>query len=172
MCLFQTFRGSSRSRDNHSCMNMFAECKQSSQVNRTFCTVIASSPLIQHKIDLLSAGLEYNASTRPRFANNQTALQYRSEVESLYLVELMTMEGLQLDMGDMTLVAGGVLAIMKNDSLRLSTLGSVLRGILHEKWKVPLLFTVPDRYAFYLGADAIAFVKWQEAARVHFFYRN
>ena len=80
----------------------------------------------------------------------------------------MAMEDLQLDMGDMTLAAGGVLAIMKNDSLRLSTLGSVSRGILHEKWKIPLPFTVPDRYAFYLGADAIAFVKWQEAACVYF----
>ena len=150
-------------------VQQFAECKRSSQVNRTFRTVIASSPLIQHKIDLLSAGLEYNASTRLRLANSQTALQYRLEVDSLYLVKSMAMEGLQLDMGDITLAAGSVLAIMKNDSLRLSTLGSVSRGILHKKWKIPLQFTVPDRYTFYLGADTIAFVKRQEAARVHFF---
>ena len=80
----------------------------------------------------------------------------------------MAMEGLQLDMGDITLAAGSVLAIMKNDSLLLSTLGSVSRGILHEEWKIPLPFTVPDRYAFYLGADMIAFVKWQESACVYF----
>ena len=147
---------------------MFAECKRSSQVNRTFRTAIASSPLIQHKIDLLSTGLKCNASTRLRLANSQTALQYHPEVDSLYPVESMAMEGLQLDMGDITLAAGGVLAIMKNDSLWLSTLGSVSQGILHEKWKIPLPFTVPDRYAFYLGADAIAFVKWQEAACVYF----
>ena len=125
---------------------MFAECKRSSQVNRTFHTAIASSPLIQHQIDLLSAGLEYNASTRLRLANSQTALQYRLKVDSLYPVKSMAMEGLQLDMGDITLAAGSVLAIMKNDSLLLSTLGSVSQGILHEKWKIPLLFTVPDRY--------------------------
>jgi hypothetical protein len=130
------------------------------QVNRIFRDVIAASPLIQHRIDLFSVGLEYNAAAGVSLADSQDALlRYRSSPDPLCRIEGAQMDSMR--------TAGGVYATTRGDLVWLFTLSSPSRGIQHREWEIPLPVAGLRHYGLYPGADVIAFVKVQELRRVH-----
>ena len=125
------------------------------QVNRIFRDVVHASPLIQHKIDLFGAGLEYNAAAGVSLADSKKALlQYRSSLESLRPIEKRTAE---TEYG-IKRISDGICAVAPpGKPIRLFTLGSASRGIPHKEWQTPLALTNPRDYDFCLDADVIVF---------------
>jgi hypothetical protein len=135
------------------------EHKRRWQVNRIFRDAIVASPLVQHRIDLFSAGLEYNAGAGVSLTDSRDALlRYRSNPDPLCRTGNVH--------GDFVMTAGGVYAALKDGSVRLFTLSSPSRGIQHREWKIPLPVEGLWGYCFYPGADVIAFVKLQHSRRV------
>jgi len=140
------------------------------QVNRVFRGVILSSPLIQHKIDLYAAGLEYNAAAGISLAESRTALQrYLSSLDLLRPAKEWTRGSIQIleDYHDPT-IAGGIYAIVE-ESVRLFNPGSPSQRIPHKEWEIPIPSVqgyVRD-YSFYPGADIIAFAALQEETCVY-----
>ena len=132
------------------------------QVNRIFRDAVITSPLIPHKIDLFSAGFEYNAGTRVSLADSQQALlQYRSSMDSLHPIEERMVECLQTyHTGFET--TGGVHVILKNGSVWLFTLGSASRGILHKEWEFTRLAVDAGCYDIDPSADVIVFIGLRE----------
>ena len=139
------------------------------QVNSTFRDFVVTSPLAQHRIELFAAGLEYNTGAGISLADSRKALsQYRSNLDSLCLTEEREVENLRRDRLGSPKIAGGVCAIMKDDSVSLFSLGSASRGIPYGEWEVPLPPIEPRDYDFYPGIDVIAFVAGlQEPRCVH-----
>ena len=69
---------------------MFERC---SKVNCTFRDAIRTSPLLQHKIDLYAAGLEYNLATEFSLTDSRNAFaQYCSNLDSLCPIEKKIIE--------------------------------------------------------------------------------
>jgi hypothetical protein len=125
------------------------------QVNRSFRDVIAASPLIQHKIDLFAAGLEYNAAAGIDLVDSRKAfLQYRSGFHSLRPIEERIVH---LDQW-FTRKSGGVYAVPSHDGpVQLFAPGSASRGIPHKEWEAPLASTFLEAYDVCPDADVIAF---------------
>lgn len=90
------------------------------------------------------------------------------------------MENLRHNGSGLPKIAGGVCAVVKDDSVLLSTLGSASRGTQRKEWKVPLPAANPRDYCFYPDADVMAFFFgpqdqlrcvhswWQSKFRAHF----
>jgi hypothetical protein len=136
------------------------------QVNRIFRDIILGSPLIQHRIELFAAGFEYNAATSVSIADSREALLKSTlGLESLRPTETRVVENLRTG-PTVTKTSGGVYAIMQ-DSVRMFTLGSALRGTPYKEWEIPLPIAGPVDFAFYPGADAIAFVERRNLMCVH-----
>ena len=133
------------------------------QVNRIFRDAVHASPLIQHKIDLFAAGLEYNAAAGISFADSKNSfLQYRSGLDTLCPIKKRTVNARGFNS-----MSGGVCAVIGgDDSIRLFTLGSASRGIPHKQWEIPSPVTDPTRFDFYPGADVIVFVETTRGADV------
>jgi hypothetical protein len=113
--------------------------------------------LIQHRIDLFVAGLEYDAGAGISLADSREAfVQYHSNLNPLCPIEV---ESLQGDYLDSEKAAGGVYAIAKDDSVRLFTLSSASRGIPLKEWNVPYPVAEPEDYCFHPDADVIAFIE-------------
>jgi hypothetical protein len=123
--------------------------------------------LLQHKIDLFSAGFKYNAGTEVSLTDSQKALlQLRSDLDSPSQIEERAVESLQTVVRHFTMVVGGVHTITEGQSVRLFTLGSASRGIPPKEWK--LLAPVDTRnYRIFPGADVIAFGELQGVVCVH-----
>ena len=69
-------------------VNRPAKRRRYSQVNRTFYDIVLGSTVLRHRMDLFSAGLEYNATAGANLTDSKTALsQYRSNLESSHLVQ-------------------------------------------------------------------------------------
>jgi hypothetical protein len=133
------------------------------QVNRIFRDVIVASPLVQHRIDLFSVGLEYNAGAGVSLTDSREALlRYRSNPDPLYRIRKVRHDPLSS-----TRTAGGVYATVKDGSVRLFTLSSPSWGMQHREWKIPLPVADLWDYCFYPGANVIAFVGLQEPQCVH-----
>jgi hypothetical protein len=142
----------------------FTKHRRHWQVNRIFRYAIVASPLVQHRIDLFSIGLEYNAEVGVSLTDSRDALiRYRSNPDSLCRVESSRENSL-----NSVRTAGGVYVAVKDGSVRLFTLSSPSRGIQHREWKIPLPVVDLWNYCFYPGADVIAFVELQQSRRVHF----
>jgi hypothetical protein len=117
--------------------------------------------LIQHKIELRAAGLEYNAAAGISLVDSRNALlQYRSNLDSLRPVEKRSFEILQAGKVVHARSGGGAFAIAK-DSVQVFTLGSASRGIPHKEWEIPLPVTDLEDFCLYPGDDVIAFVEKQ-----------
>lgn len=70
------------------------------------------------------------------------------------------MENLQAGEAKSAGTVGGVCALLRDESaVQFFTLGSASRGISHRRWKIALPVDTPERYAFYPGADVIAFIE-------------
>jgi hypothetical protein len=116
--------------------------------------------LVQHRIDLFSAGLEYNPGAGVSLTDSREALlRYRSSPDPLYRIRNT------LQVGPVK-AAGGVYATVKDDLVRLFTLSSPSRGIQHREWEIPFPAEDLRHYGLYPGADVIAFVKLPESRRV------
>lgn len=150
-------------------MDILTEHERCSQVNHTFCDAIRVSPLLQHKIDLWAAGLEYNVAAGVRLVDSRNALiQYRSNLNSLRPTEERTIETVRPEpTEEFARAVGGVYAIAAGDSIRLLTLGSALQKVPHKEWAIPLPVCTLVGCHFYPGADIIAFVELQETEYVH-----
>ena len=132
------------------------------QVNRKFREVIKGSPLIRHRIDLFSTGLEYNAEAGVSLDDSRQALlRYRSNLDSFCPTEKRTVGGMTWDScrtGSKKIVEG-ICAIVWGGSTRLLSLGSPSPGMSHKDWTIP----VPSHdlwnsfYCFCPRADVIAF---------------
>lgn len=131
------------------------------QVNRVFRDVILTSGLIQHRIDLFAAGFEHNAAAGISLTDSRKALlKYESNPYSLVPVGERAVDGIEEWNGRGTRAAGGVFAVLGNDSVRLVSPGSASRGIQHEEWEIPRPTARPlTEYCFDPGADVIAFVE-------------
>jgi len=138
------------------------------QVNHIFCDVILASPLIQHKIDLFAAGLEYNEAAGTGLAESQKAFhQYHSNLDSLRPIEEKVVDDIRIPDNDIdSKTSGGVYAIME-ETVRLFTLGSASRGIPQTTWEIPLPDIEVIQYNFYPGADVIAFAEVRDVVCVH-----
>jgi hypothetical protein len=133
------------------------------QINRTFRDVIVASPLIQHRIDLFSAGLEYNAGAGVSLTDSQEALlRYHSNLDPPYRIA-----NPREDILNSLRSSGGAHAAVNAGSLRLCTPSSPTRGIQHREWRIPLPVADPWDYGFYPGADVIAFVELQQLGCVY-----
>jgi hypothetical protein len=133
------------------------------QVNRIFRDVIVASPLVQHRIDLFSVGLEYNAVAGVSLTDSQEALlRYRSNPDPLCQIENIRQDPL-----NSIRTTGGVHAALKDGLVRLFTLSSPSRGIQHREWKIPLPVAHQGHYCFFPGADVIAFLELQQLGCVH-----
>jgi hypothetical protein len=129
------------------------------QVNRIFRDAIAVSPLIQHKIDLFSAGFEYNDGTGLSLADSRKAfLQCLSNLDSLCSLEECVIEGLQVDDERFAMTAGDVHAVGNGRSVRLFTSGSASRGIPQKRWNFSHRVGALAGLGFDPDADAIALV--------------
>ena len=62
--------------------------------------------------------------------------------------------------------AGGIHAVIEDDSARLFVLGSASRGIPYRQWKIPLPATGPKQCGFCPRADVIAVVESQHVTYV------
>jgi hypothetical protein len=137
-------------------MHGFTEHIRHLQVNRVFQGATLISPLIQHKIDLFSAGLEYNATVGVDLADSRKALlQYRSSLDSLRPTDKRVVDDLPFSHIEAT---GGVYAAV-GDSVLLFTLGSTSRGIPYKEWEIPLPVDSFKEWGFYPGADVIFFIE-------------
>ena len=132
------------------------------QVNHTFRDTILAS-VLQHKIDLYAAGLEYNPATRVSLADSRKALQLHSNIDSLLPVEERTVDDPPIEGMNFTMTAGGLYAIFGiGGSVRLYRPGSASRGIPYKEWEIraPIShYPNPAHYCFYPGADIIAFAE-------------
>lgn len=132
-------------------------------MNRAFRDAILGSPLVQHKIELFAAGLEYNPAAGTSLADSRKAfLQYRSSIESLRPTEERMIDNLHLGYIGYLRAGCGVYSVTL-DSVRLFSPGSVLRGIPSREWEIPPPIPVTELvgYCFYPTADVIAFVERQ-----------
>jgi len=140
------------------------------QVNRALRDVILASPLTRHKIDLLAAGLEYNAAAGISLAESKKAFDsYRSNLDSLQPTEERTVKELELATmvdADPLRTAGGVCAALQR-SLRLFAPGPGSRGIPYKEWEIPLPDIKLDAFGFYPSADVIAFAGLEHSKCVH-----
>jgi hypothetical protein len=127
------------------------------------------SPLIQHKIDLFSAGLEYNPRAGISLAHSKEALlRYRSNLDPLWPIEVGRIQ--ENDMiSEKNKAAGGVYVNVKDDLVRLFALSSTSRGIPRKQWEIPLPVADPWGYCFHPDADVIAFFKLEY---VHFSWES
>ena len=143
----------------YTCTDELTERSRCFQVNHAFYNAAIASPLVQHKIDLFKAGLQYNAAAGVDLSESRKALlQYNTCLESLHPIDERVVDLPQPD-GDYFLrTAGGVHAVVK-DSVRLFNPGSAPRRIPYEEWEIPLPIADPIGYCFYPGADIIAFVE-------------
>lgn len=133
------------------------------QVNRNFRDATLASPLLQHKIDLFSTGLEYNAAAGVSLDDSRKALlRYCSSLDSLRPVEEKMMDRKWPEYVELEKPVGGVYPIVNGSSIRLFTMGSASRGIPHKEWEIPLPVVDLACYGFYPGADVIAFVELRE----------
>ncbi|KAF9643426.1 hypothetical protein BDM02DRAFT_1471703 [Thelephora ganbajun] len=131
------------------------------QVNRIFRDVILASPLIQHRIELLGAGLEYNAAAGISLADSKKYfLQYRSNLSSLRPIEKRTVDNLRSNHDSYSRAGGGVYAIVE-DSVQLFSLGSASRRIPYKEWEITLPTTnsISRVYGFCPSADVITFIE-------------
>ena len=119
--------------------------------------------MIQHKLDLFATGFEYNAGAGISLADSREALlRYRSSLDTLRPIGERTVESRRAYGADSASTVGGVCAIVKEDSVRLFTLGSSSRGIPYNEWEIPTPVINPWYSCFYPGADVIAFLDLQE----------
>ena len=136
------------------------------QVNCAFRDAILASPLIQLKIDLFAAGLEYNAAAGIDLAESQKALlRYSSSLNSLRPIEKRMVTEIRAENQYRSNTAGGVHAVFI-DSIRLRSLGSASRGIPSKEWKIPSPIDAPVHFYLYPGANLITFVEWRQHACV------
>jgi hypothetical protein len=120
--------------------------------------------LIQHKIDLFTAGLEYNAAAGVSLADSRKAFyQYGSSFNLLRPTEERVVN---LQRG-FEWASGGVYATA-NTSVQLFALGSASRGIPRREWgwEIPLPEPQLMAYAFDPSADVIAFLELSEETQV------
>ena len=137
------------------------------QVKRIFHDVILASPLIQHKIGLFAAGLEYNAAAGVDLTESRKAfLQYTSSLDSLRPIEERVVGEVQADGFYRWSAAGGVHAVF-TDSVRLLSLGSASRGIPYKEWKIPSPINDAVNHCIHPGANIIAFVEMNIRRYVH-----
>ena len=124
--------------------------------------------MIQHKIELLAAGFEYNEAAGASLADSRKALlQHYSNLDSLCLAGEKK-SGLLPEGDQDETTAGGVHAVtVFKESVRLFTLGSVSRGIPYEEWWIQPPYRESRIYAFYPGANVITFVGLAEVQSVH-----
>ena len=122
--------------------------------------------MIQHKLDLYAAGLEYNSIVGVDLAESRRAFdQYLSNLDSLSFVEKRTVNDLQAPEDcKVSMTASGVHAVV-DASVRLFTLGSALRGIPYKEWEIPFPITSGNNYSFFPDAGIIALVGWQTHGR-------
>ena len=116
------------------------------QVNGAFRDVVLSSPLIRHKLDLHSVGLEHNPAAGIDLTESRKAFRrHLVSHDALSPIEEMTVDGLRTPNDWVhAKTAGGVYAILKDPvEVRLFTLGSVSGGIPHREWAIPLPVTTP-----------------------------
>lgn len=126
------------------------------------------SPLLQHKIDLFSAGLEYNVAAGVSLDDSRKALsQLCSSQDSLQPIEERVVERGWPEYVGLERPAGGVYPIVNGSSIRLFTLGSASRRIPHKEWEIPLPVVDLTGFGFDPGADVIALVELQQAKCVH-----
>ena len=150
-----------------SCAGECVERSRYFQVNRVFHDAILASPLIQHKIELFAAGLEYNAAAGIDLVESRKAfLQYKSSLDSLRPIEERVVGGVQVGDDYWSKTAGGVHAVFA-DSVRLFSLGSASRVIPHKQWEIPSPTRDPMDYYIYPGANLIAFVDMRTSGCVH-----
>ena len=149
-------------------MGGFTERSLYIQVNRVIHDTILASPLIQHKIDLFLAGLEYNAAAGVDLIESRKAyLQYTgSSLDSLRPIEEKVVDVAQAEPGYPSSTVGGVHAVFA-DSVRLFSLGSASRGIPHKEWEIPSPIDDPIGRYIYPRANLIAFVERQTNTCVH-----
>lgn len=120
--------------------------------------------MFQHRVHLFSIGLEYNAGAGTDLPAGQEALdKYYSNFYSLNPVEERGVPNTEYsDLNQRcTKVVGGVCAVIGDDSVRLTTLGSTSRGIPRKEWEIPLPVVDPVDYTLCPDANVIAFVKLQ-----------
>jgi hypothetical protein len=115
--------------------------------------------LIQHKIDLFSAGFEHNATAKIDLDDSQKALtQYKSGVDSLSPIEERVVDNLPPEYLS-TKAVGGIHAIINSDSASLFALGSASRGIPYKQWEIKLPTSGPQGCGFCPRADIFATAK-------------
>ena len=150
-----------------SCAGECVERSRYLQVNRVFHDAVLASPLIQHKIDLFAAGLEYNAAAGIDLVESRKAfLQYSSSVDLLHPIEEKVVGEVQSDGNRWSKTAGGVLAIFA-DSVRLFALGSASRGISYKEWKIQP--PIDNAIGFHIcpAANLIVFIGPQTSRCAH-----
>ena len=130
------------------------------QVNRIFRNAIHTSPLIQHRIDLFVAGLEYNPGSGISLADSRAAfVRYRSNLNPLCPIEPEILRWENLGLNN---TAGGVYATTDGHLVKLFIPSSASRRIPPKEWEVeaPSLIEITDPagYCFHPGADVIAFI--------------
>jgi hypothetical protein len=118
--------------------------------------------LIQHKIDLFAAGLEYNVATRVDLDSSRAAFQSHSSLDSLRPIEVRAVEVPRMEYQPATVVADGVYCLETQNSIRLFAAGSASLGVPYKEWEIPT--PVPGdqfqrRYHICPSADVIAFVE-------------
>ena len=147
---------------------VLVKCSRYLQVNHVIHDTILASPLIQHKIDLFLAGLEYNAAAGVDLIESRKAyLQYTgSSLGSLRPIEEKVVDVAQAEPGYPSSTVGGVHAVFA-DSVRLFSLGSASRGIPHKEWEIPSPIDDPIGRYIYPRANLIAFVERQTNTCVH-----
>ena len=141
---------------------------QLSQVNRDFRDAILASPLLQHKIDLFSVGLEYNEAAGVSLEHSRKALlRYCESLDALQPIEERIVDRNWPEHMESERPAGGIFPTITGSSARLFAPGSASRGIPHKEWEIPLPDIDLASYGFYPCADVIALVELQEAKCVH-----
>ena len=118
-------------------MDGFVDRRPYLQVNRIFRDVILTSPLIQHKVELYAAGLEYNMAAGVSLHRSRASLQSTSGLNLLRPMEVTTMKSPPMRREWSTMNTGGVYAIA-SDSVRLFAPGSVSRGVPYKEWEIPV----------------------------------
>ena len=109
------------------------------QVNRAFRDVILASPLIQHKIDLFAAGLEYNTIAKIDLDESRKALlRFKSGMDSLCPIEERAVDDPLWSYGCSIKTVGGIHAVIGGGSAQLFALGFASRGIPYKQWEIPL----------------------------------
>ena len=118
-------------------------------------------------MDLFAAGFEYNEIAEIGVEESRKALlRYESSMGSLHPVQERTIDGPRRDDGRSMKTAGGIHAVIEDDSARLFVLGSTPRGIPYRQWEIPLPVTGPKQCDFCPRADVIVVVESQHVTYV------